>query len=264
MNKRYLIASDLDGTLLNDEHKLSERTLNQLRHMREQGHEIVAVTGRSYLSALEVLQQTDVIDLIICSNGAYQYSLKTGEITNQRVIQFKEWSRWISDLKQSITDVCFAWETIDGVFYDPDFLRLAGMPSSLHIQEKARPADGQELLKLLIRSFRHEANVLQNSVREILRSECEVSTSGAPFVEATARGTDKGNALARLSDQMQIKQELTVAFGDNYNDESMIRWAGRSYAMGNAVDKIKELANHQTLSNSDDGVAVALEKLSNT
>ena len=80
------------------------------------------------------------------------------------------------------------------------------------------------------------------------------------FIEVMAQGIDKAASLDRLSKSLGIKQEEVIAFGDGYNDLSMIEYAGMGVAMNNAVDGVKERADYITLSNDEDGIAYALNK----
>ena len=70
----------------------------------------------------------------------------------------------------------------------------------------------------------------------------------------------KSDAIHMLKDHFHVKQEEIMAFGDNFNDIDMIRYAGLGVAMGNAADEVKEVADYITLSNEEDGVAAAIEK----
>ena len=80
------------------------------------------------------------------------------------------------------------------------------------------------------------------------------------FIEVMAQGIDKAASLDRLASSLGIKQEEVMAFGDGYNDLSMIEYAGMGISMANGVDGVKERANIITLSNDEDGIAYALNK----
>ena len=88
-----------------------------------------------------------------------------------------------------------------------------------------------------------------------------VATSGIAFVEITPDGAHKGAAVARLCQRLGIDRSEVIAFGDNNNDLTMLEWAGRGVAMGNAVDEAKRVADEITSTNVDHGVAEILESL---
>ena len=88
-----------------------------------------------------------------------------------------------------------------------------------------------------------------------------VTQTQAEYIEFMNLQVSKGRALQALADQLDIPNDLIVAFGDGYNDESMMEIAGFRVAMGNSVDEIKTIANHITDTNQNDGVALAVEQL---
>jgi len=260
-----LIATDLDGTLLNERGELSRVTVDTLEHLVRAGHSVVAVTGRSRYSAVPCLSQLSCIKHIICSNGAYRYSTEDQTLTNAQPIPPAHWTPWLEALAATHADVCFGWETDRGVEYQQKFIELTGDPENLLKVTRHRPDSADSLFKLFIRRADGDVPELQRTVSRMLADKAEVSTSGAPFVEATARNVDKGTALAKHAREFGFDAENTIAFGDNYNDLSMLRWAGRSFAMANAVPEVKDLVTATTVTgNNDDGVAKALQALALT
>jgi uncharacterized protein (TIGR00369 family) len=93
-----------------------------------------------------------------------------------------------------------------------------------------------------------------NGVLDVFRSE-------PYFLEVVASGVDKGNTLAAVMEMFDVKTDEVMAFGDGVADVSMLQLAGMGIAMGNAPDSVKRCADHITLSNNEDGVAVAVENL---
>lgn len=106
---------------------------------------------------------------------------------------------------------------------------------------------------------------------ELIRTESELSLrlqgrisvyrSEPFFLELVPQGIDKARSLAVLLDELGMTREQMVAIGDGYNDLSMIRFAGMGVAMANAQEPVKKAADYITLSNDEDGVAAAVEKL---
>ena len=72
---------------------------------------------------------------------------------------------------------------------------------------------------------------------------------------------DKANALKHMMTLRNIESSQIIAIGDGENDIGMLRASGMAVAMGNAADKLKIVADYVTLSNDEDGVAYAVEKL---
>lgn len=120
----------------------------------------------------------------------------------------------------------------------------------------------QALYKLKVRRPNVPTALLQRELATVLGDTlCEITTSGAPFIELSAFGTQKGSGLEKTATLLGFTAADTIVFGDNQNDLPMFRWAGTAVAMGNAVDENKSQADAITLSNAEHGVAHYLENL---
>ena len=259
MQDKWLIAVDLDGTLFNTDHQISSRTLNTMHAMKEYGHCMVILTGRSSHSAIPRLLSIPEGVRLICSNGAYEYDREKRSIA---------WAHYIpatlaTDIRQQILGLLptasFGWESASGITYEPEFLAQAGGADTLEQGGKHEFLKNNDILKLFVRASGHKGGELAVELSGSLDGEVEISSSGAPFAEITALGINKGSALARIAADLGFKSDRTIAFGDNQNDVPMLQWAGESVAMGNAIEKVKTLTNAHTLANSEDGVAHFLE-----
>ena len=259
MQNNWLIAVDLDGTLFHTDHQISARTLSAMHMVVERGHSLVVITGRSLHSSVPRLLSIPSDTRIICSNGAYQYNRE-----NQKI----EWSNSLSAssavlVRQRIIDqlptASFGWESENGLSYEQKFMEEAGGAHTLEQGGLNQIPEHADVLKLFVRTPEKRGGDLAEFLQEILGGDVEVSSSGVPFVEITAAGTNKGSALARIASDLGFSAERTMAFGDNLNDMSMLLWAGESVAMGNAVPELQAIASARALSNAEDGVAHYLE-----
>ena len=91
--------------------------------------------------------------------------------------------------------------------------------------------------------------------------EIEITSSWGNNLEIMSEGSTKGKAIEFLANLLNINREEIIAFGDNYNDVSMIEFVGTGVAMGNAEEDVKNIANYVTDTNSESGVAKAIDKL---
>ena len=255
----WLFAFDLDGTLLGADKRVSARNGAAVAAIAAAGHVTVAVTGRSRRSALPLLTGTPAIELVAGSNGAYLHRVATGSLDWAHPIRAAEAARWIETVRARLPAVSVGWESEGGIVYEPAFLALVGDPVTIDPGEPGERALPGALYKLFLRTPALTHGALQRLVAELLDGGAEVSTSGVPFVELTAAGVDKGAALARLAEQLDVPIGRTVAFGDNLNDVPMFRRAGVGVAMGNAVAEVRELADRVAPPNGEDGVAAVLE-----
>jgi len=259
MQEKWLIAVDLDGTLFQTNHQISSRTMNSLHRVIERGHDLVIVTGRSSYSAVPRLQSIPDGVRVICSNGAYEYDKAKKEILWANCLPGSTSSRIREKIIEKLPTASFGWESRNGLSYEPIFLEEAGGADTLEQGGIYENLIDSDVIKIFVRMPQKCGGELAKILQALLGSEAEVSSSGAPFVEITAAGVNKGHSLAKVALELGHKPDRTVAFGDNQNDISMLTWAGESVAMGNAISELKAIAKKITLSNSEDGVAHYLE-----
>ena len=117
----------------------------------------------------------------------------------------------------------------------------------------------KEVHKVLCMGDKEDIAALeQQLVKEF--PQIRIYRSKDTYLEIMSMKASKSDAIHMLKDHFHVKQEEIMAFGDNFNDIDMIRYAGLGVAMGNAADEVKEVADYITLSNEEDGVAAAIEK----
>lgn len=259
---RRLIAVDCDGTLFDGDGYPSRRTCEVVQRVVDSGHHIVAATGRSRRTACDRLTAISGMRYLVCSNGAYAWDIHADLLVWEASMTQERVAEIVSRLRRAFPDVAFGWETGSGIGFEETFIELAGGIAEL--ESGGQPGDpwSQDLYKLKVRRpdvFRIELQ--QEVVAELGDNLCEITTSGAPFVEITALGSHKASGLEKTAAILGFTAADTIVFGDNHNDLSMFRWAGHAVAMGNAVDAVQAEAHAVTLSNTDHGVAHYLEKL---
>ncbi|MEI3599241.1 MULTISPECIES: sugar-phosphatase [unclassified Oceanobacillus] len=263
-----LIAIDMDGTLLNDHHQVSKQTQDTLRAAKEHGTKIVLCSGRpivgmrKYIADLGLNEEDDYA---IAYNGAYTENTNTGEIVSEFSLEYKHLvelhdlsmelnipmhyfdheklytpNKTISKytvLESYLNDITLEYCPID------EFPQEQSIPNIMFIDE---PVKLSEALKHLPKELANKYAMVK---------------SAPHFSEFTHLKATKGIAVKRLAENLGIKQEEIMAIGDNGNDKSMIEYAGCGVAMENAIPELKEVADFQTLTNNEDGVAHAIQKL---
>lgn len=260
-----LLASDLDGTLLNADSRLSGRTKDMLRQAAAAGVETVAATGRSYRTAVPLFEDVDTVRWMLCSNGATIYDAGVGDVVSHALIGADEAGRILSTA-DVLDGLGFAWETPSGRFRDEPMTRMMKerFGTDLVVDYTDAPPITEmadELIKVLIFHRQLDHDELLDKLAETLGDGMSVSSSGFAFIEITAGGAEKGAALATLCDQLGVAQSDTVAFGDQRNDLGMISWAGRGYAMANAHPELLALTDLRAPHHAEDGVAQVVEQL---
>ena len=259
----HLAAFDLDGTLLNSEHKLSEKNREALRELAAHDILVVLVSGRMHRSIQPISDQIGLENPIISYNGGMVQHATTGEVYHHTPVPADYAMAVVKDCVEQNLHLNFclndelyvaernAWsdlyETRTGVPATPvgDLRELAGETPTkmllIHTPEK---------LQRLLESF-------QTNYAERLY----VTQTQAEYIEFMNPAVTKGRALTALANQFNIPMDTVVAFGDSYNDESLLKTAGFGIAMANAVPPILACADHITTTNDDNGVAKAIWEL---
>lgn len=268
MAKRHLIALDLDGTLLNDEKKISIKTKNIINKAREQGHIVMIATGRPYRSSEMYYKELELDTPIVNFNGAFIHHPTD-----------PTWGTFHSpmDLKvaKEIVEACRSFhfynivaEVIDDVYlhyHDEKLLDIFSLGNP-----KITTGDLGEYLNdsptsLLIHTDEDELIKIRKHLSEVHAEVIEHRSWAAPFhvVEIIKSGLNKAVGLKKAALYYQIPQERIIAFGDEDNDLEMLEFAGHGVAMGNATEEVKSIANESTLRNTEDGIGVYLKDFLN-
>lgn len=265
--KYKLLVLDVDGTLLNDEKKISKRTLNTLRKVQQMGVRIMLASGRPTYGLLPLAKTLELgiyNGYILSYNGGQVINASNGEVLFERRISPEQ----IPYLEKKAIKNGFAILTYNG-----DAI-VTNDPSNIHVQEEAAlngmKIDHQEMFSLsidyppckcMLVSDDEEALVgLEKHWKRRLNGVLEVFRSEPYFLEVLACGVDKASALAAIMEMEGLKGDEVVVFGDGVADVTMLQLTGLGIAMGNAPDSVKRCADYTTLSNNEDGVAVAVEK----
>jgi Cof subfamily protein (haloacid dehalogenase superfamily) len=276
-----IIASDMDGTLLNGKQEISDGNRKAILEAQEKGVQVVVATGRSYEEARYVLQEAGITCPIICVNGA-EVRNEEGQVVKTNAIQEDKALEVMQILKD--LGIYFELYTNQGV-YTEDYER--GIQSIIDIFKTANPetseqairasaqerfekghikvvddyseafANGNVVYKFLVFSF--EDSLLKKAKDQLEKAGgLAISASGRENLEVTSVDAQKGIALKKLIEEKGLNPEDALAVGDNLNDLSMMQVAGRPVAMANAAEEILAFCRYRTSSNEEDGVAQAI------
>jgi Cof subfamily protein (haloacid dehalogenase superfamily) len=259
-----LIASDIDGTLLDPLGQLSPRTAAAIGRASAAGIHFVAATGRQ-LSQVPAAVAASGVRLAVGSNGAIAAELG-GDVLFEELLGPEAASAVVSYLATEVEGVRFSAVRDHGARHaaEPGYLDLL-TPRELAFWrvEVASLSEvvSQPTLKLTVRHPELSADELLAVLDESGLSGFHATTSGAPFVEIAGAGVTKATGVARLCALLGVAAEEVLALGDAKNDVELLEWAGLGVAMGNAVSAASDAADWVTASNADHGVAVAIEQL---
>lgn len=252
-----LIATDLDGTLLNTVGEVSERSRATLVGVQAAGGVVVLITGRPSRMVLPMAGDLGLGGHVICSNGAAIHRLSDGGAEALFAVPPEVLRRAVPLLRSACPDLGLALEW--GTDMQAEVAYRAAPDSVGDVLDLL--ADGPPVLKVIARSASLSPLDLCDLINDCCGQELHASTSGAPFAEIAARGVHKSAALSRLCAALGIQAAEVIAFGDAPNDLPLLAWAGRGVAVANADAGVKALASELTLSNDQGGVAAVLERL---
>lgn len=260
-----LVAIDLDGTLLNPRPQkiVTPRARRALERAVAAGLKIVITTGQN----LPVLQQycgdLPIEGPQIIENGAQIVDIKTGQIYQENLLP----SLYVHPVLTALKQCGFhrVYHTRWRVYADIDTPRVRQwytppVPPVIEMEDVASlyPEGCVKVVgvaeETLLRARRQE-------LMDAFAGQLYVTQSAFDLLEFLHPEVSKERGLKMIARDLGIDASEIVAIGDGHNDIGMIQFAGLGVAMGNSHDEVKSVANYVTLSNAEDGVAVALEKL---
>lgn len=262
-----LIATDIDGTLLNSERKITRRVHDTLQKAREKGVYVVLCTGRPLPGVKHLLEELDLItdkDFVITYNGALVQGTGDGKTYAHFPMNYQDFVM-VSSLGDqekvhyhAIDEKAIYVTTTDIGQYSFHESELTGMPIE-HTTNEAIQKEAQ-FTKMMYIDTPELLNQLIANMPVEMKERYTFLRSEPYYLEVLNKQASKGKAVERLAQLLGIAQEEVMCLGDNENDLDMIEYAGVGVAMGNAVDSVKAVANYVTTTNNEDGVAVAVEK----
>ncbi|UDY23345.1 HAD family hydrolase [Nocardioides sp. Kera G14] len=254
-----LVATDLDGTLIRTDGSVSAYTASVLAELDRRDVPVVFVTGRPLRWAREVFEYVGSHGLAIVTNGAMVWDVATDGPRLERAIQPDVALSVASTLRESMPDVLFSVETVEGWSVEEGLVhgrRIAPVRVGSLEEILAGP-----VLKLMARRDGANPDEFVASAVELVGEVVEVTHSSFPLLEISARGVTKASTLAMLCEDLGIAATDVVAFGDMPNDLPMLTWAGLSYAMADAHPDVVSCASRLAPGHDDDGVATVLAEL---
>jgi Cof subfamily protein (haloacid dehalogenase superfamily) len=255
-----LVATDLDGTLLDPAGELTVRTREVLDRLDERGVPFVVVTARPLRWMTELWPIVGRHGIGIVSNGAIVYDVAAGRIQELAGIKAEAGLAIVAAIRAALPGAAFAFEMVEGFAHEPAY------DEPHHIPEGSPSGPAEELLsgtavKVLVKAAGVGPQELRDAVAAAVGDLATPTWSVDGLVEISAAGVTKAAALARTCQAMGIDAADVVAFGDMPNDLAMLEWAGTSYAMANAHATVLAAVDHVAPSNDEDGVARVLGEL---
>ena len=264
-----LIATDVDGTLLDPDERVTPRTVAAIEELVARGVGLVLVTGRPPRWIAPVAAQLGPVRLAVCANGALIYDAVADEVIWSRTMDPATLAAIATATLSALPDSGLAVERtgrdVDGA--TPSFIAdaayLHAWDTGLQVESRYAHAEllSQPAVKLLVRCTRLRSEEMVAQLAPVIgdRADLTFSTSKG-LVEISPPGVTKATGLAEVARRLGIAAADVIAFGDMPNDLQMLQWAGCGVAMGNAHRALLAVADEVTATNAEDGVAQVLER----
>ena len=265
--KYSLIALDLDGTLYNDRKEITPATLNALRGAQESGVRLMISSARpvpGLYRSRDALNMAPHDGILMAYNGGRILTARDNQTLFADDIPQETAREMLKKLEElpvtPILDDGRIFYVTDPAAYKVEYEctnndmtceRVPNLAEFIHFA----PA------KILMSVQPEQIAEVQREIGRMLPDGLIVVQTAAFYLEIIPQTVGKGAALLKVCDILNIDPAQTIAFGDSENDISILRAAGQGVAMGNASDNVRMAADFITLSNNEDGIAKALERL---
>jgi Cof subfamily protein (haloacid dehalogenase superfamily) len=277
-----IIASDMDGTLLNSKHEIHVENIEAIKRAHGLGVKTVISTGREYDSVKPLLDEAGLRCQCVLMNGA-EYRDEDGKIIEKINIE-KSKATQITDVLQAggvrgelftnkgLYSINTKEEALEGMAH-----MLRHFEEEISLKEAIEKAKDHPRFKMIkyidnieeflkskieirkIIAFYSGEDVIRSMKKQVSRiGGLAVSSSFKDNIEITDKFAQKGLILAKVADKMGIARDEVMVIGDSFNDYSMFEEFKESFAMGNAIPEIKAIAKYITDTNDNAGVAKAI------
>ncbi|MDT9587419.1 MAG: pyridoxal phosphatase [Candidatus Arsenophonus melophagi] len=266
----HVIALDLDGTLLDANQKILPQSLAAIKQARYQGIKVIIATGRHHVAIHPFYQALNLDTPAICCNGTYLYDYKAKKVLESDPLSIEEATKVVAHLQG--TDINHLMYVDNAMLYQqhndtiertlrwadslpknqrPNIHRINNFHTAIHqvsaIWKFVTCTPDIQKLRIFSQIIQHE-----------LELACEWSWFNQ--VDIAKKGNSKGVRLQRWVESQGLTMKEVIAFGDNFNDISMLTAAGLGVAMGNSCDEVKKYADIITDQNIAPGIASVIKK----
>ncbi|MFJ8040278.1 HAD family hydrolase [Kitasatospora sp. NPDC096147] len=258
-----LVATDLDGTLLNSAETVSERNRAALALATSAGARHIIVTGRGARWSRGVFDEIGYTGLAVCAQGAQVYDAGEHRLLTSLTLDRRLAAAALAVIEAEIGTLAVA-ASQDGL--DGEVITGPGYELEIGTGLPIRRVGRDELLaepvtKLYLRHPELTDDELTAVAQKLVGDQVSTVMAGPGVVELLPLGLSKATGLAVAAHRLGVKGADTIAFGDMPNDVPMFGWAGHGVAMANAHEQLLAVADEVTTGNDEDGVAVVLERL---
>ncbi len=259
-----IIATDMDGTLLGSNHKISKLNQETLKKAQEKGIHLILASGRplhGLVHQVEVMGLSTENTSLLAFNGAIIIDAKTHEVHISDTLSLDLTQRLIHKLKHFNVDIMLTDDTKLYSLKNDEIAQHEAWANDLDVIQTNYEKVDFRPHKILVSAEPTYLDSIIDEIKDAFMGEADFVKSAPFYLECLIKNENKGKTLARFAKMRNVQLDEIIAFGDNFNDMELIQTAGIGVAMGNAVDALKEVADFIADSNDNDGLAkVLIEK----
>ena len=236
--KYKILTLDLDGTLTNSQKELTDKTKTALLEYQKNGGIVVLASGRPAYGIqplAQILELQKYGGYILAFNGGQIIDCKNQSVIWQKVIPL--------EMTRDLAELARKYHVAIMTYYGNQL--ITETPEHFYVKKE------KEINHMEIKPVNSFAEYVDFPMAKCLLAEEEIMPEGI----------DKAKSLQWLLAQLEIEKKHMVAFGDGFNDQTMIEFAGLGVAMGNAQDQVKKIADLIAPTNDENGVAWVLENV---
>ncbi|MCB4799033.1 HAD family hydrolase [Neotamlana laminarinivorans] len=255
-----LVVSDMDGTLLNSNHEVSNLFLEQFKNLKQNNIKFVAASGRPYYSIIDKLETIKNEIIVVAENGGLvienDKQLLSTPINTNNLYAIEQ----IIDTNNHIHPV-FCTKS-KGYFKSNSFGYISVLSEYYPTFKVIDSVDEieEDIMKIAIYHSEDSEKHIYPLVKHF-ENNYAIKISGKNWLDISDNLANKGHAIKMLQEKYNISENETMAFGDYNNDLEMLKIANFSFAMQNAHENVKQVANYETKSNDEFGVEYIIDKL---
>lgn len=263
MLKRYLIVTDLDGTLLNSDHEISEDNYNRIKHFKRENGLFTFATGRMNETVRQFIKELNITIPVITYNGAQVFCPVDHKVLYEKTFALsKEMYDQLVAASKSFAEILF--------FYNNQVFttRKGGLIKEFELKEKVTcklmelDQIPEMVTKIMVMSKENDQLEQLETYFNNRFTEVSLMYSQSDYLEILPKNTSKGEALREVKKNIALTDVYTVGFGNNLNDISLLEAVDLGIAVQNAEEGLLEVADQiSTYSNNEGAVGRYIESL---
>ncbi|WP_100065532.1 HAD family hydrolase [Miniphocaeibacter massiliensis] len=262
--KYKIIACDMDETFLNDQSEIPDNNLNIVKILDEEyGIKFVPASGRGHYSLQNEIRWLGYDkkdkEYIIGLNGATITEANSGEILYFKGLDYKIAKELFEFGKNE--DICIEIYTSDNLYVynlsedEKEYMLKKDIKWIDIVEDSIDFLKNENIAKVLFQKTDMEfLKNLKKNIIEVINHEVSITYSSNRYLEFNSPRVNKGEGIKNLCEILNINKEEVIAIGDNHNDIDMLKVAGLSISVSNAVDEVKEMVDYIGKYNNNDGI----------